>query len=167
LYPLSRHSPDRCLLCKGNFQDHLTLWWSKHLYSAYDNILERTYVEGVTFSNPQEEQSVKYYGGRKAPPRYNPPKPKPRYAYHRRYVTDIESTNVGSKKSQPKIPTDSLLEKRVALESNVAYSVPALGKSKDGSRPSETLGFVREILLQQVDNLIDLEDRDNAVGETY
>jgi hypothetical protein len=102
--------------------------------------------------------------------RYNPP-PRPRYVYHRRYVTESmepkATATVGSdKKSQRGNSVDSsLLERRVVPESNVAYTIPLFwNKMKDAKPPSEALGFVREILLQAVDFLVYLEEKDNAAA---
>jgi hypothetical protein len=126
--------------------------------------LGNTFAKGVSFPE-QEEKSAKSNSRRKAPPiRFDPPKP--RYVYHRRYVTDIAPTG-GDKKSQRGSSIESLLEKRVVPECKVAYTIPTLlDKIVDGKRPSETLGFVREILLQAVDNLINLEEKENGAGET-
>lgn len=46
LYPCSRYSPDRCVLCGGTHRDHLTLWWGKHLYTPFDQSMEKTYASG-------------------------------------------------------------------------------------------------------------------------
>jgi hypothetical protein len=74
---------------------------------------------------------------------------------------------VGGKKSQRGSSVESsLLELRVVPECKVAYTVPAsLEKIEGGKRPSETLGFVREILLQAVERLINLEEKENAAGK--
>jgi hypothetical protein len=79
--------------------------------------------------------------------------------------TDMEPTS-GGKKSQRGSPRESLLERRVVAECNVAYTVPTIFDKIKGKRPSETLGFVREIMLQKVDNLIYLEEKENAAGVT-
>jgi hypothetical protein len=79
----------------------------------------------------------------------------------------MEPTAVGGKKSQRGSSGESILERRVVTECNVAYTVPTVfDKIQSGKRPSETLGFVREILLQAVDNLVRLEEKENAAGET-
>lgn len=77
-------------------------------------------------------------------------------------MTIMESA-VGGKKSQRGSSGESLLERRVVPECKVEYTVPSiLNNNEDGKRPSETLGFVREILLQAVDNLIFLEEKEHA-----
>jgi hypothetical protein len=131
--------------------------------------LGKTLAKGVVSFPDEEETSAKSSSRRsqKAPPvRFDPPRP--RYVYHRRYVTDadMEPTAVGGKKSQQGSSGVGLLERRVVAECNVAYTVPTIfDKITVGKRPSETLGFVREILLQAVDNLINLEEKENAAGE--
>jgi hypothetical protein len=131
--------------------------------------LGKTLAKGVVVFPEQEEISAKSSGRRnhKAPPvRFDPPRP--RYVYHRRYVTDTdtEPTAVGGKKSQRGSSSESVLERRVVRECNVAYTVPTVFDKMKGKRPSETLGFVREILLQAVDALINLEETENAAGTT-
>ena len=56
LYPCSRHSPNRCMLCGGSYEDHLELWWSKHLYSPFDQYLDKTYNDALTIK--EEEHSA-------------------------------------------------------------------------------------------------------------
>jgi hypothetical protein len=129
--------------------------------------LGKTLAKGVVSYLEQEEMSAKSSNRRnqKAPPvRFDPPRP--RYVYHRRYVTetDMEPT-VGGKNSKRGSSGESLLERRVVTECNVAYTVPTIFDKIKDKRPSETLGFVREILLQAVDNLVRLEEKENAVGE--
>jgi hypothetical protein len=53
LYPCSRYSPNKCLICGGSYDDHLELWWSKHLYSPYDQYLDKTYNEALTIRDEQ------------------------------------------------------------------------------------------------------------------
>ena len=55
LYPCSRYSPNKCMICGGSYDDHLELWWSKHLYSPYDQYLDRTYNEALVI---QEEDGM-------------------------------------------------------------------------------------------------------------
>lgn len=54
LYPAHRYSPDKCLICGGTFDDHLTLWWAKKklLYTPYDRILDETFQRGVVADEP-------------------------------------------------------------------------------------------------------------------
>lgn len=51
LYPLSRHGPDRCLICGQSFRHHLTSWWFSRLYTSYDLYLDKVRREG-SFNSP-------------------------------------------------------------------------------------------------------------------
>jgi len=48
LYPLSRHEPDRCLICGQSFQNHLASWWFARLYTPYDLYIDGVRKEGTT-----------------------------------------------------------------------------------------------------------------------
>ncbi|KAL7573098.1 hypothetical protein ACA910_018781 [Epithemia clementina (nom. ined.)] len=48
LWPCSKYSPDACLWCGGNFQDHLKLNWFRHLYTPLDQWLDETLEQGLT-----------------------------------------------------------------------------------------------------------------------
>uniref|UniRef100_A0A7S0CEK4 Uncharacterized protein n=1 Tax=Proboscia inermis TaxID=420281 RepID=A0A7S0CEK4_9STRA len=48
LYPCSQHSPNRCLICKETFRDHLLSWWMPHLNSPYDK-----YIDNLLLHNSQ------------------------------------------------------------------------------------------------------------------
>jgi hypothetical protein len=47
LYPCSKYSTDRCIICGGRFRDHLELWWSKHLYSPFDRMVDDAHQQGL------------------------------------------------------------------------------------------------------------------------
>ena len=47
LFPCDRFSPNKCALCGGSFPDHLELWWSTHLYSPFDQHLDKTYKDAL------------------------------------------------------------------------------------------------------------------------
>ena len=86
LYPCSRYSPDRCLICGGCFQDHLTLWWAKHLYTPYDLYLDRTLEECI-----DEETTHGDYRMERNERRRNSrldSRTNARYFFYRRYVND-------------------------------------------------------------------------------
>lgn len=161
LYPCSRHSPDRCIICGGNYRDHLTLGWSKHLYSPYDNVLENAFASGVTF--PEKSSSQRKTGLCQT---------RPKYAFHRRYVMDDITGTDERKSSRNSNAPSTPMEKRTVQACNVSYSVPALrGSADDGSssqrsfRPFLLLPNVRELVLEAVEGLIFLEEQDNANGE--
>jgi hypothetical protein len=125
LYPCSRFSPDRCLICGGNFRDHLTLWWSKNLYKPLDRILDDTYRTGVRIvdgkSAPASDaQPPPHQKGRRRQPsrkarldatRYMPRAPSQsiEYAYHWRYVVEVleksgRSSNTSGKRVRVLVP---------------------------------------------------------------
>jgi len=99
LYPCSRYSTDRCWLCGGTFRDHLTLWWSKHLYTPFDLYVDQVYREGVVLPTAaaaaaKEDASVKKHRKSKTG-KFNSYLPqqeqqeRTEYAFHRRYVLDL------------------------------------------------------------------------------
>jgi hypothetical protein len=125
LYPCSRFSPDRCLICGGNFRDHLTLWWSKNLYTPLDRILDDTYRTGVRIvdgkSAPASDaQPPRHQKGRRRQPSrkarldatwYMPRAPSQsiEYAYHWRYVVEVleksgRSSNTNGKRVRVLVP---------------------------------------------------------------
>ena len=59
LYPCSRYSPNKCMICGGSYADHLELWWSKHLYSPFDQYLDNTYNEALTIRDEEDSGAKK------------------------------------------------------------------------------------------------------------
>lgn len=59
LYPCSRYSPDRCLICGGSFQDHIDLWWGKHRYRPYDRLTDAILESGPAFHRSYLQEYVK------------------------------------------------------------------------------------------------------------
>lgn len=104
LYPCSRYSPDRCLICGGTFRDHLTLWWSKNLYTPLDRILDDTFRDGVRVVDHDDSGASVVEPRRKVRRRRQPSSKARRdatrhmsrapsqwieYAFHRRYVVEV------------------------------------------------------------------------------
>jgi hypothetical protein len=95
-----------------------------------------------------------------------------KHVFHRRYVTDIETAevvevNTPQKRGHSDDHAASNLEQRTVREAQVSYSVPKLMTNSDGDgdvgfKPSVTLRMVRELLIQSVEGLIHLENKDNA-----
>ena len=56
LYPCSRYSPNKCMICGGSYPDHLELWWSKHRYSPYDRFLDETYNAALIIDDEDDGQ---------------------------------------------------------------------------------------------------------------
>lgn len=113
LYPCQRFSPDRCLICGGSFADHLTLWWSPHLYTPLDRLLDATTRDGIVVSAPVEPSAKAYRGRRRLPSSRRkvssssksvapapPPPPAADFAFHRRYVRELEPHQVPPSASQ-------------------------------------------------------------------
>ena len=96
LYPCSRYSVDKCVLCGGTFRDHLTLWWSEHLYTPYDRYLDQVYHDSVTKTptsdqrNDPNQRKNKMSDNVKSPlgSEYDSTVD---FGYHRQYVLDITS----------------------------------------------------------------------------
>ena len=115
LFPCDRFSPNKCALCGGSFPDHLELWWSTHLYSPFDQHLDKTYkdalnvvedeTKAVVNSNKNKNKNTRrpsfvrrnQQSGSK-PGRSSPSmssstattmKGPPSFSFHKRYVTDV------------------------------------------------------------------------------
>ena len=58
LYPCSRYSPNKCMICGGSAPDHLELWWSKQLYSPFDQYLDKTYNEALTIDDDKDAMTI-------------------------------------------------------------------------------------------------------------
>jgi hypothetical protein len=174
LYPWSRYSPDRCVLCGGTFQDHLTLWWSKNLYTPFDQILDKDYKQGVQL---QQNEETGYTGATKRrganhqkesdPSRSD----RPAYVYHRRYVLDDRRTLISNAPysarrrmqlknfipDSPQLVDPIELKSLVVGETRVSYIVRAIDASERGNASSFILASVRAMLLRAVENLIYVE----------
>jgi len=57
LYPPSKHSPDRCLICGHTFDNHLKSWWFPNLYSAFDTHLDEIYEKYTLDINNHDNNS--------------------------------------------------------------------------------------------------------------
>ena len=95
LYPCSRYSVDKCILCGGTFRDHLTLWWSKHLYTPYDRYLDQVYHESMTnapstMTSRDDSMKRKRNKADKSISSFDDGDgSNVAFGYHRRYVLDI------------------------------------------------------------------------------
>ena len=163
----TQHTNIFCLFrrCGGTFADHLTLWWSKNLYTPFDRLLDKVSKEGTLLPPSPEEQLAR---ARKDRSYY--PTSKPEYIFHRRYVLDVSSLikGVTSKRQENRLlqravqqdpSLSSPIEKRRIGELNVSYLVPAV---KEKPRSSATFGFVRAMFLNAVEALMYLEATENG-----
>jgi hypothetical protein len=180
LYPCSRYSIDKCFLCGGSYRDHLTLWWSKHLYTPYDRWLDQTNQEArpsllilptstltsrktMDNTNLQQKQSKSK-----------------RWAFHRNYVIDDvvlrERATSRTKKTSKKTIVDDepvpVMEQRQVLLNGglMKYYIPQSSVpsqvSNSNNQEYVCLGptilhwAVRALTLNAVDNLILLESKE-------
>jgi len=58
LYPPSKHSPNRCLICGHTFDNHLKSWWFPNLYSAFDKHLDEIYEKYTVNLNSESNQRI-------------------------------------------------------------------------------------------------------------
>ena len=166
LYPCSRYSPDRCLVCGGTFRDHLTLWWANNLYTPFDNYMDRVYAKGVklepTFplattqtrkpSRPLRPKRSSYSRKKYNSPKRKTPAPVEMtklFAFHRQYVVDVETIMDGTTdKEQRKkklhkelkkarMKADSPLEIRMFTERRFFYVIPAVENTGSKKNKSE------------------------------
>ena len=136
LYPCNRYSPNQCLICGGSFPDHLELWWStKHLYSPYDQNLDKIYKQGVVLDETDHQENTMQSSNalpkrsRRRNRNVNLPQqpstlPKiykrpPKYAFHHAYVKDVSDwiQNEKSTKRQMEI-IKAKLEEEEQLSNN-------------------------------------------------
>jgi hypothetical protein len=174
LYPCSRYSPNKCIVCGGSFPDHLELWWSKHLYTPFDMCMDKTYKEGVlmTEDGTQTNKNIGKGTSKKSTPEVVGP---PKYAFHRRYVEDVNDLIQGTKGfdnqmnvlkqklgKESKGKSKSLDQLRLTQfpEYGVAYLTPR-AKSENGKRLSWTLRIARSLCLLSLENLVELQENEN------
>jgi hypothetical protein len=159
LYPgSSRYSPDRCICCGGSFPDHLTLWWSKNMYTPFDLLLDKVYKQSVVVQNQEDNDDQ-----RRGKVGINQPEEgtKPDYLYHRRYVTeadelvDVDKQIKGEKKPLPK--TSETNNVQLGGNQKMQYVIPSPQFRGDQKVLGDGMNLVRDIVLNAVDTLIRLE----------
>uniref|UniRef100_A0A7R9WXV1 Secreted protein n=1 Tax=Craspedostauros australis TaxID=1486917 RepID=A0A7R9WXV1_9STRA len=148
LYPCSRYSPDRCLVCGGTYNDHLALWWSRNLYSPYDRHLDDTYNQALVLDDDssnnkkKKKRSAGRQRGRSAPQRTAGTVHGPhRFAFHRRYVARLSTKKRRSKQ-------DAARKDEVKGASN-------------GKRISLILKFSRFIAARSFSEMVQLQEWEN------
>ncbi|CAB9501989.1 expressed unknown protein [Seminavis robusta] len=213
LYPCSRYSSDRCMICGGTYRDHLTLWWAKQLYTPLDQYLDKTYQRAVvleTHSSSSSSHSHKRssprrtrpsgstLGGRRRRSTVGKPKPAPTtisptkvFAFHRHYVTDVNTLTEGiknKKERRQKLRKELTkmshkagpMEVRILAENKVTYVVPSpLDQSpstnKHNDKPSSASAtdddnkqrksalwmFSRSLVLGAMDRMIMMQEMEN------
>jgi hypothetical protein len=169
LYPhVARYSPDSCLICGGSFNDHLALWWSKHLYTPFDLWLDRVNKAAEVEDPEKSSHRTMRSKGSQTWGRESALK----FCFHGRYVleTSLLTEGVPRKSDQQKLvrravteryPTSTIMERRMARGSKVSYMVPAL--LSEGKESPFILRFVRGIALNAIDSLVYLEEKEDVV----
>lgn len=184
LYPCSRYSPNRCLVCGGSFPDHLELWWSKHAYAPFDRHLDGTYCNALIVNEEVDQISTKSRRGVREKPKAAQVQTTvaPSYAFHRGYVLDIsqELTPEDKSSSSSSSVADLALrlekaKEKIAKEKTwsggskvrllsllpaIAYAVPDVaGESRKGL--ALVMRSVRAQVLHAIDSLLDLQEKEN------
>lgn len=215
LYPLSKHSPDRCLICGCTYSQHLASWWFQNLYTPYDLHLDRIYRDATKSSPGMKEethvkksQRYKQRKQRETQPitnKYEPTDLKPflngtsgqgsniknfiPFNFHKPYVNlvgeETEETQMKLRDSRRRHKKqlhdeDVILETRSSIF-GIQYQV-ARKKQKKSTDASTmitqqdnsnqmtrskfiSLAFSKAIVLQQLENLLYIESKENLKRE--
>ena len=189
LYPCSRYSPNKCMICGGSYPDHLELWWSKHLYTPLDQSLDKTYKDAMvvpklesttartaksqgsrTTASTRQQSTNRGYTQSKAAQPVGPPK----FGFHKKYVQDVTEAVETAKDRQElyKMLTKMIGGKNAPkktyrmtkmLNSGVAYLVPV--QRKEENKPfsvKQTLQkFMTYTVLRNLDDLIYIQGVEN------
>jgi hypothetical protein len=131
------------MICGGDYTSHLELWWSKHLYSPFDQYLVKTYENALTITEVAEKQyksSRRTTGSsassnRKAQTSKSSSKPEvmgtPSFAFHTRYVQDVSDIveTTKDRKEQMNLIKKKLLTTSVVMPNQVyrMVKVPSTG----------------------------------------
>lgn len=194
LYPCSRYSVDKCVLCGGTFRDHLTLWWSKNLYTPFDRYLDQVYRDSVTKTVAVVVESDNINGKRSKlikneSSAYHKDQKTEELGYHRQYVLDITTLFDNIQKPREKAKqlqrtirqhyrsssfirqmSINTMEQRMwppfSKQSKIRYVIPRDSAMVDSvsslamrSNKSLFLSLARDICLDAIDQLIDLQQR--------
>lgn len=183
LYPLSRHGPDRCLICGQSFRNHLTNRWFPRLYTPYDLYLDDVRNAGASVRGTEADSddgdgekvrsvSRRWFGRRGAAVGSRNTVVEPGstslaadgrdgpagsdggpLAYHRKYVRDV-SSNDGE---DVRLSEDYEMW---LVNQSVRYRVP---KRKDGTNFFEAfvLGRTRNVVLWNMDALLRMQYLEN------
>jgi len=181
LYPLSRHSPDQCLLCGQSFRDHLKSWWFSRLYTPYDIYLDRVIKEfnGNNDGNGKVQQSGNICEGGPKSNKYgkrcktrltnnrdngsdsSPMLPSSTKTYKKQYAKDLteiaESKDRRKKKHTRKrlidgVPFENFEQRKIKRnEYDINYTVPKFDDSNLGKIGSFILSLTRDLFLLEFD----------------
>ena len=160
LHPLCPKSKDPCLVCGGNYRDHMTLRWAKHLYRPLDLHIDRTFREGYRNNEPL----VTTTGTRKVKqliPVQNPIQ----LSFHKRYVSDVTDRLAGcntneetqsailEQEMKKNISFDSI-EMRTVLPGKKSYVVPS---PEPPTLQNLLFRMIKATVLERIDGLISME----------
>jgi hypothetical protein len=184
LYPCSRYSPNKCMICGGSYPDHLELWWSKHLYSPYDQYLDNTYNDALVIGeeietrkrtnrgrldrnrtsrnrNRNRRSSVKT----SSTPLQTLSDP-PTFNFHKRYVEDVSEIVRGIKDPREKM---ELVKNKLSAKKwnhmlipcqHVTYVAPYIGgynDTKPYTKKDASIDFCTMLLHSCIDSTINLQ----------
>ncbi len=189
LYPLSRHGPDRCLICNHSFDNHLRSWWFTHLYKPYDMYLDDTTSRFTQMESQPNGYTSSAKKSRKRRQRKNkrfeidddldmglqsvPPEEQyisfAKRVFHKRYVKDItplysnmkkRKSIIGASASRPYV-IDGNYEKSSVR--GVIYQVPAFEQNDSAITfiGQSMLVLTRVLVLDRFHSLIIIQDIDN------
>lgn len=188
LHPCSRYSADRCLICGGNFRDHLTLWWYKRLYTPFDWYVDKVYNAGTINAKEEEKKYHRDHLFRKKGAFVEEKVPaQNQYVFHRRYVLEVSHIlrGVTDKDIREKLmrrgvadffPRVSENDYRYDIRSvtpsqklkdvgydRISFAVPAIDVRRIQTfRQAIGLFTFRELFLAAVESIIDLERIDGS-----
>jgi len=193
LYPLSRHSPDRCLICGQSFRSHLTSWWFQRLYTPYDLYLDTIRREGTTFNTPRDGDG---HGGKIRPTSGSgvltyhrlytksliaPPQPPSLHTNQTPLPPNNKSTKITKKhtrtkkKKSPVVSdgtardNDSLLPSEtndeIRTSGGLRYSVPKMRTDGLGTFRVSMLTVARELVLLDLDAFVSVQRLENGFNE--
>jgi hypothetical protein len=173
------------MVCGGDFNSHLELWWSKHLYSPFDQYLDRTYENALTISEGKHstnrnhnnyKSSNKTRGsGSRGSNNKQSSDPEvtgtPSFAFHKRYVQDVSDIvdNVQERKEQLRLmktrltaskPDQAYQMVRVPA-TGVTYVAPGAVKGSSYNRKAALVDLLRTLILGSVDDMIYVQGIEN------
>ena len=183
LYPCTRYSPNKCAICGGSYEDHLELWWSKHLYSPFDLYLDQTYNDALTIK--EEENGTRRLRSRRihsngkrnrtsrktslkksfsAAPLQVLSEP-PRFSFHKRYVEDVSDiirgiTNSKDRRKRIKEKYPGKSNHFMVSADDVTYIAPHVGGYEnkiENSRKDAFIDICAIMLYGCVDAMIKLQ----------
>lgn len=159
LHPICPKSKDPCLICGGNYRDHMTLRWAKHLYRPFDLHIDRTFRDGYRNLELLETTT------RTKKKRQRIPVPNPiQLSFHKRYMKDVsdrlsaannEETQSGILEQQTKkIHPFHSSETRTVLLGEKPNVVPS---PQPSTLQNLVFRMMKATVLERIDALINME----------